>query len=106
MTHILEHIPCSDNGDIKRFLKKFEGWIRAGELERTDEFEESKAKVSLLEIAEGEMKEAEESKTKLKKKRIPKNHLKKKNQKMSWKPRLSILSELMVGMSRSLKTNF
>ena len=66
ITGILECIMCSENEDLPRFVKFFEESFKLNLIEKTEAYEISKDKVSLM---EDEKSEAKKEKAKLKKKK-------------------------------------
>lgn len=56
ITHILEEIICSENGDIERFVAFFDGQIKEGILKKTKRFEQSRGAVKLLPDEKAEAK--------------------------------------------------
>mmetsp|Transcript_450 Transcript_450/g.410 ORF Transcript_450/g.410 Transcript_450/m.410 type:complete len:236 (-) Transcript_450:4-711(-) len=67
ITQILNWIPLSQNSDLERFIKIFNGLIKEEEIEETEAYKETQGKIQLL---ENEEKEAEEHK--IEKKRVKK----------------------------------
>ena len=60
MTQLLEHIPCSQNDDVERFITFYEEKIADGTLESKPAFDETKTEVRLLKVDPEEAKEAAE----------------------------------------------
>jgi len=48
LTHILQHIICSINDDVPRFLAFFDEQIRKGSIKSTKKFETSRGKIEML----------------------------------------------------------
>ena len=65
ITKILECIPCSNNEDIKRFIKIYEKLFKKKILKKNKKYEETKNKIKLLKEDKNETKEAEETLDKL-----------------------------------------
>ncbi len=63
VTHILEHIICSTNEDVERFIKYLDTAVSSGVLDKTKKYALTRGKVQLL---PDEKEEAKKEKKKIK----------------------------------------